>query len=72
MSCSTQHAEYFREQPLSPEREAYFRDASAESIQAQAAVEASDEVDFETFLDNYYQQYTHLADNIADNIADKG
>ena len=60
MNASTQWAEDFRQRPLAAERQAHFQQESSASLGKQAAVEAADEIDFETYLQNYYRQYDAL------------
>lgn len=60
MEASRDWAEKLTAQPLEEARLAEFRAASAASLDKQAQVEASDEVDFETYLANYYRQYDAL------------
>lgn len=56
MHKSREHAQSFADNPLSPEREQYFNDCARQSVEKQAAIEAADSTDFETFLANYYAQ----------------
>ena len=60
MSYSEQWAQQYRAQPLAPERAAEFVEASRNSLQEQAAIEAADSVSFETYLKQYYEQYDQL------------
>lgn len=48
-----QHAEHFRTQPLSEAETAAFDAAARESLEQQAAIEASDTQDFDSFVEEY-------------------
>ncbi len=52
-AVAEEHRALFRQRTLSPDREALFHRHSAESLQAQAALEASDTMDFDAFLAAY-------------------
>ena len=56
LRMSRQHQRWFAENPLSAEKQAAFEQAARESIERQQAIEAADEVSFETFLENYFAQ----------------
>lgn len=56
MHKSRTHAQNFADDPLSSEREQYFNECARQSVEKQAAIEAADNTDFETFLANYYAQ----------------
>lgn len=51
---------YFTEQALSTEQQNAFTNKAIESLNKQANIEASDNINFETFLRNFYQQYETL------------
>ncbi len=51
---SLKHADAFRAQAVHPERKAYFQKLAAQSLVDQQEKEASDTVDFETFLNDYF------------------
>jgi glutamate--cysteine ligase len=53
MNQSLAHKRYFQAHPLTPERLAYFEQESANSIAAQAALEAADAQPFDDFLRDY-------------------
>ncbi|MDO8331007.1 MAG: glutamate--cysteine ligase [Fluviicoccus sp.] len=52
-AVAEQHRDYFQRQTLSPEREALFRQQTAESLQAQSDLEAADTLGFDDFLAAY-------------------
>ncbi|RFA29838.1 glutamate--cysteine ligase [Alkalilimnicola ehrlichii] len=56
LRLSTQHAAFFRRWPLSTEARLDMEAAAAASIREQAAIEAADTLDFETYLANYFAQ----------------
>ena len=56
LRMSRQHQSWFAENHLSAEKQAAFEQAARESIERQRAIEAADEVSFETFLQNYFAQ----------------
>ncbi len=62
MNYSSRWAEEFKKQPLCDARTQHFIEAGERSRQHQLDIEASDNIDFETYLENYYQQYTFLED----------
>ncbi|MCK9469454.1 MAG: glutamate--cysteine ligase [Porticoccaceae bacterium] len=49
--------EHFTNGELDPSTEDYYRQLAQKSLDDQAAIEASDTVDFDTFLTDYYSQY---------------
>lgn len=53
---SKAHRETLAARRLSPEREALFAELAAESIRSQAAIEAADDTDFDSFLQGYFAQ----------------
>jgi glutamate--cysteine ligase len=53
---SREHYDYFTQQPLDVEREAYFRELAETSWQQQRAMEAADNISFDEFLANYFAQ----------------
>jgi glutamate--cysteine ligase len=53
---STEHARHFREYPLSEARRAQLDAEAAQSIARQAALEAEEQEDFDTFLARYFAQ----------------
>ena len=57
MNQSRAHDEYFRRRPPGDERSAFFQEAAALSLEAQARVERESGPDFDEFLRHYYQQY---------------
>ncbi len=57
LRMSKQHQEFFANRPLSPEKLKAFETSAQESILRQQAIEANDEVSFETFLENYFAQH---------------
>jgi glutamate--cysteine ligase len=52
-AVAEEHRALFRSRRLSPEREAQFRQQSADSLQAQADLEAADTLSFDDFLAAY-------------------
>ena len=56
LRVSNDHAQTLREQPQDPAAKTRLEQAAAESVAEQAALEASDEPAFETFLANYFAQ----------------
>ncbi|HEX5842562.1 MAG TPA: glutamate--cysteine ligase [Pseudomonas sp.] len=50
---SKRHADYFRSQPLSAEQQAAFEAAASQSLHAQAALEAEQQGDFDSFAAAY-------------------
>jgi glutamate--cysteine ligase len=53
---SREHYEYFVQQPLEQEQEAYFRQLAETSWQQQRAIEAADSLSFDDFLADYFAQ----------------
>ena len=53
LALSQRHAAALRELPLAPEVEAGFARLAAESIAEQRAIEAADDVPFETYRQRY-------------------
>ncbi|HEY0295804.1 MAG TPA: glutamate--cysteine ligase [Bordetella sp.] len=51
---SRAHAEALRAQPLPADRHAFYVEAARQSVAAQAKLEASDKVDFDTYVANYH------------------
>lgn len=60
LAQSNIHAEYFRERPLDADVNRAFQRQARESLRRQAALEAVDQEDFETYLATYYRQYHQL------------
>ena len=60
MNLSKQHGDYFRNNPLSAEKNDYFKNEAENSILKQKTIEASDTISFEQYLTNYYQQYNDI------------
>jgi glutamate--cysteine ligase len=60
MDKSREWAEAFSDRPLPPEKLEAFRAESEASLERQRAVEAADDIDFETYLERYYRQYDAL------------
>mgnify|MGYP000852483434 CR=1 FL=1 len=55
---SAQHAEYFSQHALAPEKLAYFKEAASLSVQKQQELEAKTTHDsFDEYLNKYYSQY---------------
>ena len=54
---SREHFRYFAQQPLAPEREAYFRELAETSWQKQHAMETADNISFDEFLADYFAQH---------------
>jgi glutamate--cysteine ligase len=50
------HGRGFQAMSLPPDRLAFFERLARESIARQQAIEAADEVDFDTFLERYFAQ----------------
>ena len=57
MGHAHQHREYFLDTPLDPEKIEIYRALAATSREQQHALEAKDQLDFDSFLANYYAQY---------------
>lgn len=60
MAYSEQWAQYFRARPLPADTQAAFDAETARSLQAQRAIEQSDNISFEHYLQNYFAQYKSL------------
>ncbi|RLA31267.1 MAG: glutamate--cysteine ligase [Gammaproteobacteria bacterium] len=56
MRMSRQHQQWFAERPLDEAKRQQFEALARESITKQHAIEAADEISFETFLQNYFAQ----------------
>jgi len=56
MRMSRQHQQWFAERPLDDAKRRQFEKLARESIAKQHAIEATDEISFETFLQNYFAQ----------------
>jgi glutamate--cysteine ligase len=56
LGLSRQHAQYFRTQRLAPAQAAAFRHEAQASLAEQSRIEASDSLDFKTFLQRYFSQ----------------
>ena len=56
LRMSRQHQQWFAERPLEEAKNLQFETLARESIARQQAIEAADEVSFETFLQNYFAQ----------------
>lgn len=52
-----QQRAYFAERPLVAEQQVLFANLSAISLEAQAALEAGQQISFDQYLENYYAQY---------------
>jgi glutamate--cysteine ligase len=52
-----QHNDYFRDHPLDANTQQGFVALATASLREQAAIEAKDNIDFETYLRNFYAQY---------------
>ncbi|MEH6544136.1 MAG: glutamate--cysteine ligase [Porticoccaceae bacterium] len=57
MDHAVQHREYFLDSALDPATTELYRELAAESHNKQRAIEAENELDFDSFLANYYAQY---------------
>jgi len=55
LAQSEAHAAALRARPLAPEQQAQFLQATRDSIAAQAALEAGDDVDFDAYVKRYEQ-----------------
>jgi len=53
---SQEHQQWFAERPLAADKLTEFENTARSSIEKQHAIEAADEVSFETFLQNYFAQ----------------
>jgi glutamate--cysteine ligase len=56
LRMSQQHQRQFIERPLQDSRREWFETLARESIEKQRAMEAADDIPFETFLQNYFAQ----------------
>jgi len=56
MQHSLAHERHFRSRPLPPDRHAHFAELAEASWHAQQQIEASDQLDFDSFLQAYQQQ----------------
>jgi glutamate--cysteine ligase len=56
LRMSRQHQQWFAERPLDGAKRLQFETLARESIEKQRAIEAADEVPFETFLQEYFAQ----------------
>ncbi|MCX2979506.1 glutamate--cysteine ligase [Halieaceae bacterium IMCC14734] len=61
MSYSENWAKAFRSNPLEAEAAEVFAKAARDSLARQTEIEATDSVDFNTYVQNYYEQYKTLA-----------
>lgn len=57
MQCAQRQRDHFLATPLDPIEECQYRILAQESLAAQQAIEAADDVTFEKYLANYYRQY---------------
>ena len=57
MDHALQHREYFLDSALDPATTELYRELAVESHNKQRAIEAENELDFDSFLANYYAQY---------------
>jgi glutamate--cysteine ligase len=53
---SREHQQWFAERPLEADKLANFRETARSSIEKQHAIEAADDIPFETFMQNYFAQ----------------
>jgi glutamate--cysteine ligase len=53
---SHEHQKWFAERPLEDEKRREFEALAGESIAKQKAIEAADDIPFDTFLQNYFAQ----------------
>ena len=53
---SREHQQWFAERPLEDDKRKRFEAMALESIDKQKAIEAADDIPFETFLENYFAQ----------------
>ena len=60
LGYSQRWAQQFREHALSPEKITAFEEQARRSLQAQAELEAEEEISFEQYLANFYEQYATL------------
>lgn len=57
LNASNQHADYFKNQTLTPEFNQEFIELARQSLQKQKEIEKSDTLSFDTFLANYFAQH---------------
>ncbi|WP_244904565.1 glutamate--cysteine ligase [Cellvibrio mixtus] len=57
LSLAEQQRAYFADRPLAADQQAVFAQMSASSLQAQALLEADQQLSFDQYLENYYAQY---------------
>ncbi len=57
LALAEQQNRYFAARPLTADRYALFAQMSGSSLQAQAALEADQQLSFDQYLENYYAQY---------------
>lgn len=60
LTQSRAQGDHFRSRPLEPQPLAEFIDLAEQSIAGQAALEAADQLPFDTFLHRYFEQYRAL------------
>jgi glutamate--cysteine ligase len=53
---SREHQQWFAERPLEADKQAAFEAEARQSIEKQHAIEAADDIPFETFMQNYFAQ----------------
>lgn len=58
MQLSEQHAQQYRQNPLSAEEFAQLQELARTSLEEQAQLEAEPQIDFQQYLADYYAQYT--------------
>jgi len=66
LAQSSAHAQALRARPLAPELQAQFLQASRDSIAAQAALEAGDDIDFDAYVKRYEQALKPGASTCSD------
>lgn len=54
LKLSEQHNQYFKDNPLAPEREQYFQQLASQSHKDQNKIEEEDSITFDDFLKNYF------------------
>ena len=57
LALAEQQRAYFADRPLAADQQAVFAQMSASSLQAQALLEADQQLSFDQYLENYYAQY---------------
>ncbi|WP_370452485.1 glutamate--cysteine ligase [Cellvibrio sp. KY-YJ-3] len=57
LALAEQQRAYFADRPLAAAQQAVFAQMSETSLQAQAALEADQQISFDQYLENYYAQY---------------